>query len=334
MTLKIEENVACENVSGQEKEAPITQKMWSIGGGKGGTGKSFVTLSMGIHLARMRKQVIIIDADLGGANIHTLLGIRSPDHSLNDFLERRIDDLNQVCIETPVENLKIISGGDDILNLANPKFSQKERILRSLKRLEADHILLDLGAGTSFNILDFFIFTQGKIVVVSPFPTSVQNAYGFIKSGLYRKLTRLFPKNQEILRLIKRLVDPGSDERINSVVELIAAVDKIDGESAAIMHQEVDNFKIKLIVNMRKSKEDAKVGEIIKVVADKYLSVDVDVLASIPFDALVEKSIILANPLIFSGTGSEVSASIYDITSDLLKREVPAVTRKEKPAFL
>ncbi|MDX1778353.1 MAG: P-loop NTPase, partial [Thermodesulfobacteriota bacterium] len=324
----------CENVSGKEKEAPITQKMWSIGGGKGGTGKSFVTLSLAIHLARMRKQVIIIDADLGGANVHTLLGIRSPDHSLNDFLEKRVDDLNRVCIETPVENLKIISGGDDILNLANPKFSQKERILRNLKKLEADHILLDLGAGTSFNILDFFIFTQGKIVVVSPFPTSVQNAYGFIKSGLYRKLTRLFPKNQEILRLIKRLVDPGSDERINSVVELIAAVDKIDGESAAIMHQAVDDFKVKLIVNMTKSKEDAKVGEIIKVVSDKYLSVDVDVLASVPFDALVEKSIILANPLVFSGTGSEVSASIYEITSELLKTDIPVVAREEKPAFL
>ena len=334
MTLNTEENAASENVSGKEKEAPITQKMWSIGGGKGGTGKSFVTLSLGVHLARMRKQVIIIDADLGGANVHTLLGIRSPDHSLNDFLERRVNDLNQVCIETSVENLKVISGGDDILNLANPKFSQKERILRNLKKLEADHILLDLGAGTSFNILDFFIFTQGKIVVVSPFPTSVQNAYGFIKSSLYRKLTRMFPKNQEILRLIKRLVDPGSEERINSVVELVAAVDKIDGESATIMHQAVEDFKVKLIVNMTKSKDDAKVGEIIKVVSDKYLSVDVDVLASVPFAALVEKSIILSNPLVFSGTGSEVSASIYEITSDLLKTDIPVVAREEKPAFL
>jgi MinD-like ATPase involved in chromosome partitioning or flagellar assembly len=134
--------------------------------------------------------------------------------------------------------------------------------------------------------------------------------------------------------LTKRLVDPGSDERINSVVELIAAVDKIDGESAAIMHQAVDDFKIKLIVNMTKSKEDKKVGEIIKVVSDKYLSVDVDVLASVPFDTLVEKSIILANPLLFSGTGSEVAASIYEITSDLLKTDMPVMARDEKPAFL
>jgi|GEM_PF-6582592 len=71
---------------------------------------------------------------------------------------------------------------------------------------------------------------------------------------------------------------------------------------------------------MTKSKEDTRIGEIIKIVADKYLSVDVDVLKAIPFDTIVEKSILLANPLIFSGSGSEVAASIYDITSNLLKK--------------
>jgi len=319
MTLQIKDTVAHNDLSEEEKEAPITKKMWSIGGGKGGTGKSFVTLTLGSRLAKMDKKVIIIDADLGGANLHTLLGIRYPEHTLNDFLKRRIDNLNEVCIETPIDNLKLISGGDDILYLANPKYSQKARILRNLKILDADYILLDLGAGSSFNILDFFIYTEGKIVVVSPFPTSVQNAYGFIKSALYRRLSQLFSKNDQILNLIKKSIDPGSEEKINSVVELIAAVDKIDGESASVMNQEIDNFKIKLIVNMAKSEEDIKVGDIIRVVSDKYLDVNVDVLKPVPFDTLVEKSIILTNPLLLNETGSEVAMSIYEIASDILK---------------
>jgi len=319
MTLQIKDTVAQNDLPKEEKEAPITKKMWSIGGGKGGTGKSFVTLTLGSRLAKMGKKVIIIDADLGGANLHTLLGIRYPEHTLNDFLKRRIDNLNEVCIETPIDNLKLISGGDDILYLANPKYSQKARILRNLKKLDADYILLDLGAGSSFNILDFFIYTEGKIVVVSPFPTSVQNAYGFIKSALYRRLSQLFSKNDQILNLIKKSIDPGSEEKINSVVELIAAVDKIDGESASVMNQEIDNFKIKLIVNMAKSEEDIKVGDIIRVVSDKYLDVNVDVLKPVPFDTLVEKSIILTNPLLLNETGSEVAMSIYEIASDILK---------------
>ena len=319
MTLQIKDTVAHNDLSEEGKEAPITKKMWSIGGGKGGTGKSFVTLTLGSRLAKMGKKVIIIDADLGGANLHTLLGIRYPEHTLNDFLKRRIDNLNEVCIETPIDNLKLISGGDDILYLANPKYSQKARILRNLKKLDADYILLDLGAGSSFNILDFFIYTEGKIVVVSPFPTSVQNAYGFIKSALYRRLSQLFSKNDQILNLIRKSIDPGSEEKINSVVELIAAVDKIDGESASVMNQEIDNFKINLIVNMAKSEEDIKVGDIIRVVSDKYLGVNVDVLKPVPFDTLVEKSIILTNPLLLNETGSEVAMSIYEIASDILK---------------
>ena len=319
MPVTIEKILAPSIPSVDEKENIALRKMWAIGGGKGGTGKSFVTLSLGARLATMGKRVVIIDADLGGANQHTLLGIRNPQCSLNDFIERRIDNLSEVCIETSIPNLRLISGGDDILYLSNPKFSQKARMLKHLNKLEADCILLDLGAGSSFNVLDFFNYTKGKIVIVSPFPTSIQNAYGFIKSALYRRLTQLFSRNDPVLILIKKAIDPGCEQRIHSIIELIAAVDKIDQESASIISQEVENFKIKLIVNMVKSKEDTKVGDIIKMVADKYLGITVDVLKPIPFDRQVEKSIKLTNPLLINESGSEIAMSIYEIASKVLK---------------
>lgn len=319
MPVAIEDNLASKSLLAEEKDTTIIKKMWSIGGEKGGTGKSFVTLSLGIRLANMGKRVIIIDADLSGANQHTLLGIRNPQYTLNDFIKRRIDNVNEVCIETSIPNLKIIVGGDDILYLSNPKFSQKARILRHLNKLEADYILLDLGAGSSFNVLDFFIFTQGKVVIVSPFPTSVHNAYGFIKSALYRRLSQLFSKNDQISCLIKKAIDPVCEERISSIFELIAAVDKIDRENASVISKEIDNFKIKLIVNMVKSKEDTKVGDIIKIVSDKYLGINVDILNPIPFDKEVERSIVLTNPLLLSKTGSKIAMSIYEVALNILK---------------
>ena len=115
-------------------------RIYTVGGGKGGTGKSFITLCLGMRLAKMGKKVTIIDADLGGANMHILLGIRSPDHTLNDFLEKRVDTLNQICMETSVPGLNLISGGDDIHSLANPKFTQKERIVRNFKTLDVEGI--------------------------------------------------------------------------------------------------------------------------------------------------------------------------------------------------
>lgn len=321
MNMQMEGNV----VSGasvlpvEAKKVSCPPKIWSIGGGKGGTGKSFITLSLGMRLTKMGKRVTIIDADLGGANMHILLGIRSPEQTLNDFLEKRVDNLNQLCMETSIPGLKLISGGDDILSLANPKFSQKERILRNLKKVDADYVLLDLGAGTSFNILDFFIYTPVKVVVVSPFPTAVQNAYGLIKSAVYRRLSRVFSRNEAVLNLIERMVDPSGEEGIHSIVELVAAVERCDPASASLIMQEVDSFRIKLIVNMTRTRDDAKVGEIIKIVSDKYLGVHIDLLRPVPFDILVEKSILLTNPLLFNSTGSEVSASIYEIVSDIVK---------------
>lgn len=319
MPVTIENNLAQNSLPANETDIAAAKKMWAIGGGKGGTGKSFVTLSLGIRLAKMGIGVVIIDADLGGANQHTLLGIRNPQYTLNDFVERRIDDLNEVCIETPIPNLKLVCGGDDILCLSNPKYSQKARMLRHLNKLKVDYILLDLGAGSSFNVLDFFNYTRGKIVVVSPFPTSIHNAYGFMKSALYRRLTQLFSKNAPVLSLIKKTIDPGSGGRINSSVELMETVDKIDKESVPIISQEIDGFQVKLVVNMAKSKEDVKVGDIIKVVADKYLGITVDVLKPIPFDKQVEKSIILANPLLLNETGSNIAMSIYEVAQDILK---------------
>lgn len=319
MTISVKNDLASHSHLAEEKESAIVKKMWSVGGGKGGTGKSFVALSLGIRLAKMGRKVVIIDADLGGANQHTLLGIRSPQWTLNDFIKRRIDSLNEVSIETSIPNLKLISGGDDILYLSNPKFSQKARMLRHLNSLEADCIILDLGAGSAFNVLDFFIYTKGKIVILSPFPTSIQNAYGFIKSALYRRFNQLFSKNDQILSLINESIDPGSEKKTHSIIELIAEIDKIDQESSSIMSQEIDSFKIKLIVNMAKSKEDTKVGDIIKTVADKYLGIAVDVLKPIPFNKQVEKSILLTNPLLLNENGSSVSVAIYEIALALLK---------------
>lgn len=305
--------------SADKKDTPATKKMWAIGGGKGGTGKSFVTLSLGVRLAKMGRRVIIVDADLGGANLHTLLGIRNPQYTLNDFIKKRVDDLSDVCIETSIPNLRLIGGGDDILYLSNPKYSQKTKMLRHLNKLEADCILLDLGAGSSFNILDFFNYAQGRLMVISPFPTSVHNAYGFIKSALYRRLSQLFTKNEPVSSFIKEAIDPGGDDRINSIAELIAAVEKVDQEGASIVDREIDNFNVKLVVNMARSEEDTRVGDIVKVVADKYLGITVDVLNPIPFDKQVEKSILLSDPLLLNETGSKIAMSIYEVAVDMMK---------------
>ena len=134
-----------------------TNQIWAIGGGKGGVGKSLVTANVSICLALMGHKVVTIDLDLGGANLHTCLGVPIPEKTLSDYISKKVSNLNEILTQTAIPNLSIISGAQDEVGVANLKSLQKAKILRRLRELKADYIILDLGAGTTFNTLDFFI---------------------------------------------------------------------------------------------------------------------------------------------------------------------------------
>ncbi|GAI52170.1 unnamed protein product, partial [marine sediment metagenome] len=121
------------------------KKVWTFAGGKGGTGKTAMTANIGVAMATMGYRIIVVDADLGGANLHTILNIKRPKLTLTDFINRRVNNLNDILLPTPSENLRLISGGSDMVGLANIPYQSKLRLQRHLELLEADYILLDLG---------------------------------------------------------------------------------------------------------------------------------------------------------------------------------------------
>src|SRR5688572_8500892 len=178
---------------------PITEprperRIWSVGGGKGGIGKSLLTASLGWQLALLGKRVVLVDADLGGANLHTCLGLQNPRHTLGDFIQRKVAKIEDIAVETGLPGLRLVSGASDFLSAANINYAQKVRVLNRIRALDVDVVLIDLGAGTSFNIIDFFLVSDLGLLTVVPEPTSVENGYRFIKSALYRKLRIATPE--------------------------------------------------------------------------------------------------------------------------------------------
>ena len=136
------------------------RQIWSIGGGKGGIGKSLLAASIGWQLARMGTRVVLVDADLGGANLHTCLGLPQPQRTLGDFIQRRVATIDEVLTDTQAPGLRVISGASDFLSAANIKHLQKVRVMNQVRALDVDVVLIDLGAGTSYNILDFFLLSD------------------------------------------------------------------------------------------------------------------------------------------------------------------------------
>ncbi len=296
------------------------KKIWAIGGGKGGVGKSIITANMGIALARMGKKVIIVDADLGGSNLHVIYGLRAAKYTLNDFLQLNVP-LTDILQEVGVENLKLISGASAILGLANPKYVQKIKTINHILRLDADYILLDLGAGTSFNTLDFYSIANERLVVITPDPTSIQNAYGFVKTALFRKLTRTYIKNEFICGLLQELGKPKSVRNVESMAELIRRLESINGNVKDHFVRQLESFKPQVIVNMLANQEEQESVEAVKLVARKYLNLKMNFLGCIYLDPLIRKSVKTMTPLLMQSPYSAPAREIERIVVKLLDSE-------------
>jgi flagellar biosynthesis protein FlhG len=296
----------------------LSKKLWSIGGGKGGIGKSVFTLGLGISLSRLGKKIILVDADLGGANLHTLMGVRFPPCTLEDFFLNRVERLEDVVIDTQVEGIGLICGADDILGSANPTYAQKVRILKQIENLPADLVLLDLGAGTSYNILDFFNYSQGRICIMTNQATSLQNVYGFIKSALYRQITREFAKDHEMLRLVLQTEATSSESKIDSVKELLLQLQAGGEDRLSRFSQLVKDFQLFLVVNMVKEDQDLQAARIIEKVCGSFLSFVPQVLGHISYDTAIEQAVNQMVPFPLNRENSPAALDLKGIARTVL----------------
>ncbi|MGD9010330.1 MAG: P-loop NTPase, partial [Desulfobacteraceae bacterium] len=199
-------------------------EIWAVGGGKGGVGKSLVSALLALDMAGRGNKTILIDVDLGGANLHTMMGIKTPPRTLNDLVMRKYETMDQICIQTGIRNLQIVCGASEILSLANPQYAQKHKIVQNIVGLRADCVILDLGAGTSYNVLDFFLIADHPIVVLTPQPISIQNAYGFVRNTVYRKLSRLAAQQPSLQNVIKAAMDPKNDRQMRTIHDLFESI--------------------------------------------------------------------------------------------------------------
>ncbi len=309
-------------------------RLWAVGGGKGGVGKSIFTLLLASGLARRGVHVVLVDADLGGANLHALLGIRGSKWGLADFIERRVETLDEVAEPTKIPNLRLINGAEELLGIANPKFAQKTRLLTHLDRLKAEVILLDLGAGTSTTALDFYLYAARKIVVLTPQITSIQNAYGFMKASVFRKLTRVFSRDNEVLELIHTAANAGNGGMVRSVADLSAAIGRMSDDHARLMARCASELQMSLVLNMVRNQQERDAARVVSGVAQRYLDISPDVLGVIDYDAELDRSINLMSTYLDGHRQGAARHGMYEITGRVLKRiREDAIAAVPEPVF-
>lgn len=292
-------------------------KIWAIGGGKGGVGKSLVTANTSICLALMGYKVVTVDLDLGGANMHTCLGIPIPEKTLSDYISKKVANINDLLVPTPIKNLQIISGAQDELGIANLKQMHKNKILSKLGDLDADYVLLDLGAGTSFNTLDFFISADKGILVILPEPTSIENTYRFIKSVYHRRL-KMIEELLGIQPLINQAMNAKLSTPQNTPVELVKKVIEINPEMGQRLQREISKFSPQIIMNQVRSQNDIDIGFSIQNVCKRYFGVNIDYLGYLDYDASVWQSVKKRKPLLMEFPNSKLVNNFDRIVQKLL----------------
>ncbi len=276
------------------KLPPRTARILSVGGGKGGIGKSLFAANLGIALARRGKRVALVDADLGGANLHTTLGLEPPKRTLSDFIERRVERIDEVLTPTGVPNLALVSGALDHLDAATPKHAQKMRLLRHVQAMDTDYAILDLGAGTHTNTLDFFLVSDHGVLVLVPEPTAVENAYRFVKAAFWRRM-RSVAQVFGYEELLRQVMDGAS---FKSPVELVATVAERDPEAGVNLARQLATFRPRLVVNQARTAQDAEIGQAVVAAWRKYFGLEMDYLGAIAYDEEMWRAVRQRQPLL------------------------------------
>ena len=303
----------------------LDDKIWAVAGGKGGTGKSVIASSLAIGLTVLGKRVILVDLDLGGPNLHTLFGREEPSKTIFDFLEGKAF-LQDTVVKTDIERLSLISGKSGTLGAANIPHLSKKKLLSNLKNLDCDYLILDIGAGSSYNQLDFFIEADQGIIVTMPEPHAIQDAFHFLKTALLRKIYQEFKDSATISNYFKdqKYVDV---EKIESFLKDIALQDP---EVANLIKQEISRFCPRVILNQVMDNKELKDGHFFIQSLKEMLLVDADFLGYVWFDRDVRRATQNLKPFLINTPKSKAATCIFSmIVHKLLNHQYVTAKFKE-----
>jgi flagellar biosynthesis protein FlhG len=302
-------------------------RIWAIAGGKGGVGKSLVASNLAVSFAGHGMSCVLVDADLGGANLHTIFGVPTPRSTLSHFLNGEAENLTDVLCETSVPNLRLASGSHALLGMANLKYTQKEKFLRHISRLSVDHVLLDLGAGSAYNVLDFFLAARQGILVVVPEPTSIENAYYFLKAAFYRSL-RLAARQPNVRAALQQVLGERLERRVRSPLALIAGVMRVDRQAGGLLWANARLFTPGLIVNQVTAESQLGLGEEMAEVCAKQLGIQLRYLGALERDESVLAAVQRKRPVLQLFPHSRWSLGMEEIAAQLLGAEPPQRTAR------
>jgi flagellar biosynthesis protein FlhG len=288
-----------EEETGQTEAPARRRTIIAVGGAKGGIGKTLFSANLGTYLQRKGYRTVLVDLDLGGANLHLHLGVTGLPLTINDFLDHQAVSLEEIMVTTRY-GPKLIGGDSSRLGAANIDFGLKLRLMRAIRRIEADCIVLDLGGDTSYNMIDFFLLADRGLVLTTCDPSSYLDAYNFIKVSLFRKLNRIFgaetgfqgEKDTALQQLIAEATLSSNGSRVKTVGQLLQRIQEQQPHYLGFVKSRIEEYQPWLVVNMAEAdSNETEVAERILQVSRKMLSVGVEYVGALPCQEEIKRSV-------------------------------------------
>ncbi|MBW2572180.1 MAG: P-loop NTPase [Deltaproteobacteria bacterium] len=299
-------------------------EIYPIGGGKGGVGKSFLAANLGALIAKQGHNVVVIDLDLGASNLHTLLGVKRPKRGLNRYLDKTVRGLESVAFPTMIPGLFFISSLHCSMEIANLLHAHKLKIITAIQKLPFDYILLDLGTGTNFNTLDFFLTSKESILIGTPEPTSIENFFRFINAVYFRILKQTL-KRSEFHSAVKDAVTEMSGATAGTH-DILKIVSKYQPDKKTYLKNKLSEFKFKLILNQFRKNMDSTLGNKIETVCNRHFHSDFQFVGNIRYDEQIHDAV-------FSKT-LYIHKYPHTQSSNDLKKIAEKITRNQRPTSL
>ncbi|MAQ15515.1 MAG: hypothetical protein CMN30_12060 [Sandaracinus sp.] len=341
---------------GQERTAP---RLMVIGGAKGGTGKSLLAANLAIYLASLGRRVVAVDADRIGANLHGFLGVPHPagvapyvpplptflaideeDGEVQEALPFE-DPASLVAegaessgtlppalgvpgvVDTGVRGLRLLHAGLDEPARGETARRRRRDLAERLQGLDADWVVVDLGAGLDHSLLDLWLDADVHVFVTLPEPTAVEGTYRFVRATFLRRLRRAV---EAAMEGSDELVAAGGSllDRLESEGRALPPLDLLRqlrqeghpfAELAAATMADHDTF---FVVNQTRLRADLELGERMTSAARRRLAVRLEYLGYVDFDDTVWNCLRSGRPLLIESPGTKASRSIEKIARRLL----------------
>lgn len=248
-----------------------------IAGGKGGIGKSLFTSCLSRQLAAEGRVCTAVDLDLGGSNLHSFFCFDNIHPGVGDYLTSKGKSLNDFVLKLPENiNAGFVPGDGRRPFLANITHAHKMRLLRDLTRMDADIVLLDLGAGSSYNTLDFFRVWGRGILLTTPEYPAIMNMMSFAKNVVLRIIAKGSQGNSFMEEIAKRVSRQAVNEEVQTIPELLIEMEAISADRTGRIRQQLSSLHLDLVVNQVREPADLQFIRSVQTGLQKRLGINVN----------------------------------------------------------